>query len=314
MAAKRTKAPSPGVLHPSGWSFRGDIQLANEPKGSLIGVEALASRFVVEASGRSQSSIPRPASAFGLSMIEGGLESAFHTHRESQLIYLMRGELTCEASNALWMVPPRSALWIPGDVSHKIRARAPLEGYGVFLEPDTAPNLPPDCCAVSVTPLFRELLLRLATRPLLYDLGSPDARLVSVLLDELATVSIEKHRLPMPADPRLRRLVDAITAHPADGATTTTWAKRIGMGERTLNRLLVQETGLSFGRWRQQLHIILALQRLSRGASVQSVASELGYESASSFVTMFRKSLGTSPARYMAQRLAAAESRSQSTW
>jgi len=156
---------------------------------------------------------------------------------------------------------------------------------------------------VSVTPLFRELLLRLATGPALYDLDSPDARLVSVLVDELATVSIEKHRLPMPADPRLRRLVDAITAHPADGATTKTWAKRIGVGERTLNRLLVQETGLSFGRWRQQLHIILALQRLSRGASVQRVASDLGYESASSFVTMFRKTLGTSPARYMSQRL-----------
>jgi AraC-like DNA-binding protein/quercetin dioxygenase-like cupin family protein len=311
MTAKRTKAPSPGVPHPSGWSFGGDIQLANEPLGSLNAVESLASRFVLEANGRSQSSVARPASAFGLSMVAGGLESDFHTHRESQLLYLMRGELTCEASNALWIVPPRSALWIPGDVNHKIRARAPLEGYGVFLEPDAAPNLPPDCCAVSVTPLFRELLLRLATRPLLYDLDSPDARLVSVLLDELATVSIEKHRLPMPADPRLRRLVDAITAHPADGATTTTWAKRIGVGERTLNRLLVQETGLSFGRWRQQLHIILALQRLSRGASVQSVASELGYESASSFVTMFRKALGTSPARYMAQRLESSRTTSE---
>lgn len=233
----------------------------------------------------------------------GGLESDFHTHRESQVMYLMRGEFTCEASSALWIVPPGSALWIPGDVSHKIRARAPLEGYSLFLEPAAAPSLPRDCCAVSVTPLFRELLLRLATRPALYDLDSPDARLVSVLVDELATVSIEKHRLPMPTDPRLRRLVDAITAHPADGATTKTWAKRIGVGERTLNRLIVQETGLSFGRWRQQLHIILALQRLSRGASVQSVAIHLGYESASSFVTMFRKTLGTSPARYMAQRL-----------
>ena len=303
MTAKRTKAPSSGVLHPSGWIFHGDVRLVNEPNGSPDPLESLASRFVLEARGRARSGVARPANAFGLSMVAGGLESEFHTHRESQLLYLVRGELTCEASSALWIVPPQSALWIPGDVSHKIRARAPLEGYGFFVEPDAAPNLPQDCCAVSVTPLFRELLLRLATRPALYDLDSPDARLVSVLIDELATVSIEKHRLPMPADPRLRRLVDAITAHPADGATTTTWAKRIGVGERTLNRLLVQETGLSFGRWRQQLHIILALQRLSRGASVQSVARDLGYESASSFVTMFRKTLGTSPARYMSQRL-----------
>jgi AraC-like DNA-binding protein len=259
---------------------------------------------VLEGRGRWKTAVARPANAIGLNMVSGGLESEPHAHRESQLMYLVRGELLCEASSALWIVPPRSALWIPASVMHRIRARAPLEGYCVFVEPDAAPDLPPDCCAVSVTPLFRELLLRLATRPALYDLEGPDARLVSVLLDELAMVSIEKHRLPMPIDPRLRRLVDAMTADPANGATTKTWAKRIGVGERTLNRLLVEETGLSFGRWRQQLHIILAIQKLSRGATVQSVALDLGYQSASSFVTMFRRALGTSPARYMARRLA----------
>lgn len=266
-------------------------------------MESLSRRFAFEDRGRWRSTLARPANAVGLSMVTGGLESEFHSHRESQLFFLERGEVTCEASNALWIIPPRSALWIPGGVVHKIRGRAPLEGYGVFMEPDAAPNLPAECCAVSVTPLFRELLVRLAARPALYDLDGPDARLVAVLFDELAAATIEKHRLPMPADQRLRKLVDAMATNPADGATMGTWARRIGVGERTLNRLLVRETGLSFGRWRQQLHIVLALQRLSRGASVQSVASDLGYESASSFVTMFRKALGASPARYMARRL-----------
>ena len=97
--------------------------------------------------------------------------------------------------------------------------------------------------------------------------------------------------------------MDAIVASPADASTADTWARRVGIGERTLNRLLVKETGLSFGRWRQRLHVTLAIQRMARGASVQQVATELGYASASSFVTMFRKPLGTSPARYMAHRL-----------
>ncbi|AUX40184.1 AraC family transcriptional regulator [Sorangium cellulosum] len=288
-----------------GWTFHGDVQVANEPRGAAASFESLASRFVLAARGRWKTAVARPVNAIGLSMASGGLESEPHAHRESQLLYLVRGELICEGSSALWIVPPQSALWIPASVTHRIRARAPLEGYSVFVEPGAAPDLPQDCCAVSVTPLFRELVLRLATRPALYDLEGPDARLVSVLLDELATVSIEKHRLPMPVDPRLRRLVDVMIAAPAIGATTRTWAKRIGVSERTLNRILVEETGLSFGRWRQQLHIILAIQKLSRGATVQNVALDLGYESASSFVTMFRKALGTSPARYMASRLAA---------
>ncbi len=279
----------------------GDVSVVGAPKGESSSLQSLANRFVVEANGRAVSTIDRPANAVGMTMLAGGFESDFHTHRESQFFFLERGELTCEASNAVWIVPPQSALWIPGDVSHKIRARAPLEGYTVFVAPDAVTTLPNECCAVTASPLLRELVRRMATRPALYDLDGPDARLVSVLLDELSRVSTEHHRLPMPTDPRLRRLVEGMTANPSDGATTKTWAKRIGVGERTLNRILVEETGLSFGRWRQQLHIILALQHLSRGATVQSVACDLGYESASSFVTMFRKALGVSPARYMAR-------------
>lgn len=305
MAARRRSASAERVAHPMGWTIRGDAQVTSGPGGAVASFESLASRFVLEERGRWKTAVARPASAIKLSMESGGIESEPHAHREAQLVYMVRGEMICEASGALWIVPPQSALWIPGSVTHRLRARAPLEGYGVFLDPGAAPGLPHDCCAVSVTPLLRELLLRLAARPAHYDLEGPDARLVSVLLDELAAVSIEDHRLPMPTDPRLRRLADALTAAPAVGVTTRTWARRIGVSERTLNRLLVEETGLSFGRFRQRLHVILAIQKLSRGATVQGVALDLGYESASSFVTMFRKALGTSPARYMAGRLAA---------
>jgi AraC-like DNA-binding protein len=46
---------------------------------------------------------------------------------------------------------------------------------------------------------------------------------------------------------------------------------------------------------------MLAVKWLGTGSSVQQVADRLGYESAGSFVTMFRKALGTSPGRYMAE-------------
>jgi AraC-like DNA-binding protein len=42
---------------------------------------------------------------------------------------------------------------------------------------------------------------------------------------------------------------------------------------------------------------------MAKGASVKQVAIDLGYESVGSFVTMFRKALGTSPGRYMSGRL-----------
>ncbi len=94
----------------------------------------------------------------------------------------------------------------------------------MFVEPRANASLPLECCAVSVSTLFRELLFRLASRPAEYDVDGPDARLVGVLLDELAAAKLENHRLPMPTEPRLRRLVEAIVANPADASTAEAWA------------------------------------------------------------------------------------------
>lgn len=219
-------------------------------------------------------------------------------------MYMARGVLTCEVSQGLWIVPPQCSLWIPGGVPHSVKGVGTIEVYVLFVEPASVPTMPDACCTVSVSPLLRELLFRCASFPTLYPVKGAESRVVAVLLDELAAAPVEKLHLPMPSDGRLRRIADGMTANPADRATVQEWAERIGASERTLRRLVIQETGMSFGRWRQQFHIILALQWLSQGASVQAVATDLGYESASSFVVMFRKAMGTSPARYRTQRLA----------
>jgi AraC-like DNA-binding protein len=102
----------------------------------------------------------------------------------------------------------------------------------------------------------------------------------------------------MPNDIRLRRLTEAMVENPALRFTIDEWGARVGASNRTLSRLFQQETGLSFGRWRQQLHVGLALQRLAKGDQVTTVAGDLGYESVSAFIAMFRKMLGTTPSRY----------------
>jgi AraC-like DNA-binding protein len=61
---------------------------------------------------------------------------------------------------------------------------------------------------------------------------------------------------------------------------------------------------MSFSRWRQLINAMLALQWLAEGQSIQQVSAGLGYESASSFVTQFRKVLGVPPGRYRAERRA----------
>ena len=108
-------------------------------------------------------------------------------------------------------------------------------------------------------------------------------RLIAVLLDELAAAQVEDLHLPMPTETRLRKIVDLMMASPGDRETLDVWAKRAGMSERTLARLISRETGMSFGRWRQQLAIVLAVKWLAAGASIQQVAADLGYEERAQF-------------------------------
>jgi AraC-like DNA-binding protein len=247
--------------------------------------------------------VPRQVVTFGAAMTEvGRIELDPHRHIKGQVLLVRRGALSCEVEGGLWIGPPRSAVWIPGGALHSITATGTLEGFAAFIDPAIGQGLPENCCAVSVTPLLRELLIRSAHLPTLYEEGGAESRLVAVLLDELAAAEPEDLHLPMPTDSRLRRIVDLMMASPADRGTLEGWAKRAGLSERTLARLISRETGMSFGRWRQQLGVMLAVKWLAGGASIQQVAADLGYESVPSFVTMFRKVLGTSPGRYMAER------------
>lgn len=185
---------------------------------------------------------------------------------------------------------------------HALKVTGALEGCSAFITSDAGTDLPLTCSAVSVTPLLCELLIRFANLPLLYEEGGTHSRLMTVLLDEIVVAKVEDLHLPMPVDPRLRRMTDLMMAAPAERGTLAVWAAQAGTSGRSMERLISRQTGMSFGRWRQQLCVMLAVKWLAGGASIQQVTADLGYESVPSFMTMFRKVLGTSPGRYMAER------------
>ncbi len=256
--------------------------------------------------------VPRPVitlGAAGLDMavtgkdatheIDGRKEADFHHHRKGQFLLWMRGVLTCEVDGGFWLVPPGSAIWVPGGVQHRMETAGTVECYVVYVETAAGEVLPRECCTLTTTPLLRELIIRSAALPMRYEEGGMASRMMTLLLDEMALAQPGQVHLPLPTDKRLRKLVEWIMASPSDPGSIDSWAQRMDMSPRTFSRLIARQTGMSFGRWRRQLHILLALQWMARGATVQEVADGLGYENASNFVVMFRKVLGATPGRYL---------------
>jgi len=239
----------------------------------------------------------RPAVAVRLDFSDYEAEVPQHRHEEGQLILALHGAVTCRTEEGIWIVPPDCGVWIPGGVLHSNQVTSNARLSYLFVRPDAA-DLPQQCCTLSVSPMVREMILRLAGIPANSGTDDHVGRMVRVLLDELAHMPIQGLDLPGSSHPKVAAITDALMADPSDRRTLIDWAAYVAMSERSLKRLMVQETGLTFGRWRRQLHLVIALRELAGGATVQKVAGDLGYESATAFIVMFKKALGTTPTRY----------------
>jgi len=229
-----------------------------------------------------------------MNLPEGG-RVPFHEHRWDQLVFAVEGVMTVETEQGRWVVPPQRAVWLPASLGHRIEAPGPLALRTVYFAPGTVTSLPRRGCVVGVPPLLRELIAELVRRQ------RPDAtrgRVVELIGDLLAELSQEPLTLPMPRDPRARRLAELLARHPDDRRPLEQLAPEVGASMRTLQRCFQSEAGMSFRHWRQQLRLHRALVLLAEGAPVTAVALQVGYESPSAFVAMFRQLLGTTPGSY----------------
>lgn len=239
-----------------------------------------------------------PAHAFEVTVQEQAREIPFHQHRKGQLILALHGGVTTEVDRALWLVPPQYAVWIPGNMPHSNRATTHARLCFLFIEP-AAVLMPERCCTLKITPLLRELIMALATRPR-SELKCPASqRLVAVLFDELVCQRVEHFQLPVSGHPKFHAMVRYMADNPGSRRTLAQWASRLAMSERNLARLISKETGLSYRRWRQQLQLIQAIRMMIDGANVQQTARALGYESTTAFITMFKQLMGQTPGHYL---------------
>lgn len=225
-------------------------------------------------------------------------EIAPHRHARAQLIYATAGTMGVSTEEAVWVVPPQRALWMPAGVRHSIVMSGDVTMRTLYLRRDAAQGMPAACRVLPVSPLLRELIVRATELPMHYDERGAAGHVVALILDELHSGPSLPLHLPMPRDRRLHRLCSALLANPGDPRTLEDWAKRSGASPRTLARLFIGETGLTFGAWRQQARVLDAMGRLGGGQAVTDVALDLGYDSVSAFSAMFRRACGVSPSSY----------------
>lgn len=242
--------------------------------------------------------LPQPVVAYGRNLLAGEV-LPLHSHRRAQFIYASSGVMTVTTSSGSYVVPPQRAVWMPGGVEHRIDARSDVTMRTLYVEIHKAADLPVEVRVLQVSPLLRELVVAAVMGGPEYQPDSPESRMMAVILDQIRVQPVATLALPMPTEARVLRVVRSLIADPADSRDLSAWAKEVGASKRTLTRLFAVQTGMSFRSWREQLRVLRALELLATKESVTNVAMEVGYENTSAFIAMFRRCLGTTPARYL---------------
>ncbi len=238
-----------------------------------------------------------------MAQFPAGSRFVSHRHDWGQLNYSATGVMELMIDGKRFLSPPQYAIWIPPGAWHDAHIREAVTYQSAYIDADWCKDLPDSPRAIAISAVSRAILADFATRKVAVPQTPEDQRLAQVLLDQIHAAPCLESYLPASQDPLVARLLERLHADPGDNRTLAEWAAVLHVTERTLARHCRAALGMSIGEWRQRQRYLVALSRLDEGATVQSIALELGYGTASAFIVMFQRRGGMSPEQYRRDRV-----------
>lgn len=127
------------------------------------------------------------------------------------------------------------------------------------------------------------------------------SHLVALLGHEIERLEELPLGLPLPIDRRARNVADELLRHPSMDLSQEQLARQWGVSARTLSRLFINQTGLTFSQWRQQSKVVTSLALIQQGLSINEVASLSGYNNVSAYIEAFRQRFGETPGKFQSK-------------
>jgi AraC-like DNA-binding protein len=245
---------------------------------------------------RDLENVPRPVVALADEYPANFVDPRHH-HPRAQLLYAASGVMSVVTDAATFVVPPQRAIWMPAGVDHEVRCRSAVSIRTLYV--DAPDDLRRECRVIEVSELLRALILETMALPREYDPSGRAGRIVQLLLESIETPSTPTLCVPMPHEPRLLRVCQALIDDPTRADSLDEWAGRACMSRRTFTRLFREQTGMSLAEWRQHVRLLEAMARLACGQPVTTTAYDVGYESPSAFTAAFQRAFGVPPSRYI---------------
>ncbi|TDB97783.1 AraC family transcriptional regulator [Actinomadura sp. 7K534] len=222
----------------------------------------------------------------------GGL--AFGENREDflhQLYWSPDGILATLYGSATTFLGPGEAFWVRRAVSHDVRAGDRQTVYRICLREAPAALNGLRAGPATIDAEAARLIETIARR------GCDEATALAArrrILSGLGASSAPAPPAHVHGTGLALSVARALSHDPADPTRLDEWAERLRVSTKTLQRDFVREFGMPYTQWRTRLRL-RAARVLLDSHPVTKVAHQVGYASASAFITAFTKEYGQTP-------------------
>jgi AraC-like DNA-binding protein len=225
-----------------------------------------------------------------------------HGHAWAEFIYAFDGIMEVKIDQVDYITPPPYGIWLPPHIQHSGLNRTAVSHGTLYVHESLCAKLPKNAGILLTSPLVSALFEHLKNHQEQLNIEEQQ-RLLHVLLDQLHHAKLMNSYLPTSQHPSLGPVLKHLHQHPADNRALHAFALLSNRSERSLARLCQKELGMSLHEWRQRLRVIKAMSLLHQNRTVESIALDLGYASASAFIQVFKRWMHTTPDQFRKQHV-----------
>ncbi|MEL6107493.1 MAG: helix-turn-helix transcriptional regulator, partial [Planctomycetota bacterium] len=189
-----------------------------------------------------------------------GYRIDWHQHDWSQFIYANEGAMTVSVEGGRWVVPPRRAIWVPANQSHRIEMHGGVFLRTVYLESGVIQCGGAPCAVFDVDPLLHQLIQHICDRGMVRPEDKADVTLIQFFEQRLNALQPIDSALRMPIDVRARCFAERLLENPGTCDRLDSIAEACGSSLRTLQRLFRRDVGLPIGKWRHRVRMLRAVE------------------------------------------------------
>jgi len=236
---------------------------------------------------------------------EAGQETVtgWHTHDLHQLEYAFEGVAQVETATVRYLLPPQQAVWIPAGVEH-CTTLTRVRTASVFFDPVSGIQAGERVRILAVPLVMREMILYARRWPIGRPCKDPVGDRFFAALGDLVETSLDQE-LPLWV-PTSRHPLVAAAMHYTNAnlahVRVADVCEAVGTSERSLRRIFVTESGMSWSQYLLESRLLRAMALLAEpGPNVLAVATAVGFASMSGFARAFRRYTGESPLGYRRQ-------------